>query len=91
MKTKFDELCSQYIGETIVNPGAVSPTISTTNSASTKPTTTQPASPQPTPPANQNPEIQDDQLLELLKQRMADANFQKAFGDWLKSQQQNAA
>lgn len=89
MKTKFDELCSQYIDENIVNPSAVKPTISTTTTNSA-PTQAQPTTPQPTPPAKQNPEIKDDQLLQLLQQRMADANFQKAFGDWLKSQQ-NAA
>jgi hypothetical protein len=86
MNLKFDELCSKYVGENIMNP--TTPNKQTTTTSTTQ---TQPTPPQPTPPAKQTlPNIEDNQLLELLKQKMADDKFKQVFSQWLQTQN-NAA
>lgn len=70
----------------------MSPTTPTKQAQPTNTTQTAPT-PQPTPAANdqQKPEIKDEDLLNLLQQKMADQKFQQAFAQWLKTQQQQHA
>ena len=76
MTNKFEELCSKYVSEDLMSATPQQPA---------KPVTITPQTTNQT--QQQNPNMKDEELFNLLQQKMADEKFKQAFSQWLKTQQ----
>lgn len=79
-KKTFDEICSKILGEGVPVSPATAGQTPVQNPAIQKQTT-----PQPTPSANQQ-QINDDDLLKLLQQKLADEKFKQSLMQMLNPQ-----